>query len=69
MEKQGEIKEGLTPPETELQKSSTDCASEGGCGATSSEELEEHLTKRIADKTAECKSDTVRDCAALHHDD
>jgi hypothetical protein len=57
MEKNGEIREGLTPPEPDLEKDATSCSSKCGCQPVDADELAEHLTKRVADKAAECQSD------------
>ena len=43
MEKNGEIRQGLTPPEDDEKKASADL-----------EVLEEHVTKRAANRASEC---------------
>lgn len=57
MEKNGEIKVGVTPPELDLTKDAKDCSDKCGCQPVEASELAEHLTKRVADKAAECQSD------------
>lgn len=49
MEKNGEIQEGFTPPEIK------DCDTKCGCHKAGEDvvQLDEHLAKRLAEKTAE----------------
>lgn len=56
MEKNGEIKSGTTPPATGCKKSSCGCKEKKSQFEEWRDDLEEHLTKRLADKAKQCKS-------------